>query len=195
MHRRSRRGSKKRFEGAGRCDFNKKLSGLRLRPCHIVARTCKGHEREWYSATGELAVGHYAMCHSQLQVYLWLKEFTWLTDCSGNIRNKDSRYPPKHVEARWAMEMMQFDYTIVHRPERMMYECNLLSRYNTWTSNARGKDKSTLQPHSGGQEGPHKHTRNNRVYGMSCQLYRSKPNQRSPKSICSGQDIMEWRQT
>jgi hypothetical protein len=131
---------RKELEGSRRCDFDKKLSGLRLRPCHIVARTCKGNETEWHSATGELATGHYAMCHPQLHIYLWLKEFTWLTDCSGNIRDNDCRYPPKHVEARWAMDMMRFDYTIVHRPERMMFECNLLSRYNTWTSKARAED-------------------------------------------------------
>jgi hypothetical protein len=38
------------------------------------------------------------------------------------------------------MDMMRFDYTIVHRPERMMFECNLLSRYNTWTSKAQAED-------------------------------------------------------
>jgi RNase H-like domain found in reverse transcriptase len=74
---------RKEIEGSGRCNFDKKLGGLRLRPCHIMARTCKGKEKDWHSATGELATGHYAMCHPQLQVYLWLKEFTWLTDCSG----------------------------------------------------------------------------------------------------------------
>jgi len=136
---------RKEMEGSRRCDFDKKLSGLRLRPCHIVARTCKGNETEWHSATGELATGHYAMCHPQLQIYLWLKEFTWLTDCSGNIRDNDCKYPPKHVEARWAMDMMRFDYTIVHRPERMMFECNLLSRYNTWTSKAREEDSGNPQ--------------------------------------------------
>ena len=65
------------LEGSRRCEFDKKLSGLRLRPCHIVARTCKGNETEWHSATGELATGHYAMCHPQLHtIYLSLKEFT-----------------------------------------------------------------------------------------------------------------------
>ena len=134
---------RKELEGSRKCDFDKTLGGLRLRPCHIIARTCKGNETEWHSATGELATGHYAMCNPQLQVYLWLKEFTWLTDCSGNIRDKEAKYPPKHVEARWAMDMMRFDYTIVHRPERMMFECNLLSRYNTWTSKARADDNGT----------------------------------------------------
>jgi RNase H-like domain found in reverse transcriptase len=42
------------LEGSRRCEFDKKLSGLRLRPCHIVARTCKGNKTEWHSATGEL---------------------------------------------------------------------------------------------------------------------------------------------
>jgi hypothetical protein len=64
---------RKELEGSRQCAFDKKLSGLRLRPCHIVARTCKGNKMEWHSATGELATGHYAMCHPQLHIYLWLK--------------------------------------------------------------------------------------------------------------------------
>ena len=92
---------RKELEGSRRCEFDKKLSGLRLRPCHIVARTCKGNKTELHLATGELATGHYAMCQPQLHIYLWLKGFTWLTDCSGNIRDIHCRYPPKHVKARW----------------------------------------------------------------------------------------------
>ena len=32
------------------------------------------------------------------------------------------------------MELLRFYFTIVHRPEKMLTECNMLSRYNTWTS-------------------------------------------------------------
>jgi hypothetical protein len=46
------------------------------------------------------------------------------------------------------MDMMRFDYTIVHRPERMMFECNLLSCYNTWTSKARKEDLETAEGHN-----------------------------------------------
>jgi hypothetical protein len=37
--------------------------------------------------------------------------------------------------------MLCFDFTIVHRPERMLFECNLLSRYNSWTSKLRQEDR------------------------------------------------------
>jgi hypothetical protein len=39
------------------------------------------------------------------------------------------------------LEMMRFDFTMVHRPECMVFECNLLLLYITWTSELRHKDQ------------------------------------------------------
>jgi hypothetical protein len=41
---------------------------------------------------------------------------------------------------------MQFDFTIVHRPAKMLTECDILSRYNTWTSQWREEhEKQTTE--------------------------------------------------
>jgi hypothetical protein len=68
----------KELEGSRQYEFDKKLSGLRLRLCHIVARMCKGNETEWHSATGELATGHYAIVtHNCIYIYGWRNSLGW----------------------------------------------------------------------------------------------------------------------
>jgi hypothetical protein len=77
----------------------------------------------------------------KLAPYLWHKPFVWITDCSGIIKFYEMDLMPNHQVQRWKLDMMRFDWTAVHRPERMLYECNLLSRYNTWASALRKRDK------------------------------------------------------
>lgn len=67
---------------------------------------------------------------NKLKKYLLGREFTWITDCSGIQRFFDTEMDPTHTMQRWKMEMLRFQFTVVHRPSKMMAECDLLSRYN-----------------------------------------------------------------
>ena len=62
------------------------------------------------------------------------QEFTWITDCSGLVKFFETDYKATHTIQRWKLELLRFDFTIVHRPGRMLTDCDMLSRYNTWTS-------------------------------------------------------------
>lgn len=55
-----------------------------------------------------------------------------------------------HTIQQWKLELLRFDFTIVHRPTWMLTECNMLSQYNTWTSQWRldKNDADNLTPSS-----------------------------------------------
>ena len=47
---------------------------------------------------------------------------------------------PTHQVQRWKIDMMRYDFTAIHRPEYMLCECNLLSRYNQHAEGLRKSD-------------------------------------------------------
>ena len=65
--------------------------------------------------------------------YLFGKEFTWICDCSSLSQFFESAELPTHQAQRWKLFMLRFDFTIVHRPDRMMRDVDMLSRYNNWS--------------------------------------------------------------
>jgi hypothetical protein len=67
---------------------------------------------------------------TKLRYYLQGADFFWLTDCSGIVNFMDIDLMPKHQAQRWKLDMLQFDFVVVHRPDKMMVECDLLLRYN-----------------------------------------------------------------
>ncbi len=71
------------------------------------------------------------------------QEFTWITDCSGLTKFFDTEYEATHTMQRWKLELLRFDFTIVHRPARMLTECDMLSRYNTCTNKWRDEEQKT----------------------------------------------------
>ena len=91
--------------------------------------------------------------------YLWYRPFTWITDCSGLKKffgldldpSVQIQYLPTHQMQRWKMDMLRFDFTCVHRPEKMLYECNMLSQYNTWTDDWRKQAPGDPTPDPGVQ--------------------------------------------
>lgn len=111
-----------------KCRFDKTLGQLRLRPVMFLSRKCKGPEIDYHSYWGETATGRWAM--NKLRKYLLGREFTWITDCSGVQKFFETEMDPTHTMQRWKMEMLRFQFTIIHRPARMLAECDLLSRYN-----------------------------------------------------------------
>ena len=115
----------------GECEFDKKIEGLRLRPIYFISQY-RTEPSSRHSFVGEAATGRWAML--KFKKFLLGREFTWITDCSGLRKFFETEYEATHTIQRWKLELLRFDFTIVHRPEKMLTECNMLSRYNTWTS-------------------------------------------------------------
>ena len=88
----------------GECEFDQSISGLRLRPVVFASRKCVGKEVHWHSSVGELATGRWAM--DKFRIYLWIREFTWITDCSGIIKFYDMDLMPTHQVQRWKLDML-----------------------------------------------------------------------------------------
>jgi len=113
------------------CEFDLTKSGLRLFPIAFISRRTTEPERSYHSYVGEACAGVWAI--EKFRPYLFGREFTWLTDCSGLRKFFVGDDIPTHMIQRWRMQLLRYDFTIVHRPGRMMFECDLLSRYNMTT--------------------------------------------------------------
>lgn len=126
------------------CNFDLTKSGLRLHPIAFISRRTSPPERSYHSYVGEACAGIWAI--EKFRPYLFGKEFTWLTDCSGLKKFFEGDDIPTHMIQRWRMQLLRYDFTIVHRPGRMMFECDLLSRYNQETQAWRETETSTPSP-------------------------------------------------
>ena len=113
------------------CQFDQTKSGLRLHPIAFISRRTSGPEQSYHSYIGEACAGIWAI--EKFRPYLFGREFTWLTDCSGLRKFFEGDEVPTHMVQRWRMQLLRYDFTIVHRPGRMMFECDMLSRYNMET--------------------------------------------------------------
>jgi hypothetical protein len=124
----------------GKCEFDKTVNGLRLRPIAFISMRRKLTSSR-HSFVGEAATGRWAML--KFKHHLIGREFTWITDCSGLLNFFETDYEATHTMQRWKLELLRFDFTIVHRPAKMLTECDMLSRYNTWTDEWRNKTAHT----------------------------------------------------
>ena len=120
-----------REAAGGKCEFDLTKSGLRLYPIAFISRRTTTIEESYHSYVGEACAGVWAI--EKFRPWLFGREFTWLTDCSGLKKFFLGDDIPTHMIQRWRMQLLRYDFTIGHRPGRMMFECDLLSRYNTWT--------------------------------------------------------------
>jgi hypothetical protein len=129
------------------CNFNLTKSGLRLHPIAFISRRTSPPEKSYHSYVGEACAGIWAI--EKFRPYLFGREFTWLTDCSGLKKFFEGDDIPTHMIQRWRMQLLRYDFTIVHRPGRMMFECDLLSRYNqetqVWRDAETGKTDSAIK--------------------------------------------------
>ena len=133
-----------REAAGGKCEFDLTKSGLRLFPLAFISRRTTEIEESYHSYVGEACAGVWAI--EKFRPWLFGREFTWLTDCSGLKKFFMGEDIPTHMIQRWRMQLLRYDFTIVHRPGRMMFECDLLSRYNTWTQNWRDNSEGPDKP-------------------------------------------------
>ena len=123
----------------GACEFEETMGGLRLRPIVFISQR-RPTPLSRHSFVGEASTGRWAML--KFKRFLVGKEFTWITDCSGLVKIFETDYEATHTIQRWKLELVRFDFTIVHRPGRMLTDCDMLSRYNTWTNEWRKEEAS-----------------------------------------------------
>mmetsp|Transcript_13167 Transcript_13167/g.31418 ORF Transcript_13167/g.31418 Transcript_13167/m.31418 type:complete len:1848 (-) Transcript_13167:281-5824(-) len=124
-----------------KCEFDKAISGLRLRPIAFISRICKGKEKDYHSYVGEAATGLWAM--RKFRQWLVGREFTWISDCSGLTKFFEGTSDITHTIQRWRLELLSLNFTIVHRPARMLVECDLMSRYQGIVESWREQQDST----------------------------------------------------
>ena len=128
-----------REQAGEQCVFDLTKSGLRLHPIAFISRRTSDPEKSYHSYVGEACAGIWAI--EKFRPFLFGREFTWLTDCSGLRKFFEGDDIPTHMIQRWRMQLLRYDFTIVHRPGRMMFECDLLSRYNQETQKWRESEQ------------------------------------------------------
>jgi hypothetical protein len=107
------------------CEFDRTLTGPRLRPVAFYSRRCTDKESHFHSFVGEAACGRWAIAKNRR--YLWGKLFYWVCDCSA-ISALVEYDGDNHMLRRWAQDLLGYDFITLHRPERMMRDVDALSR-------------------------------------------------------------------
>ena len=109
----------------GECLFDLTTKGARLQPIAFGSRACTLMESKLHSFTGEAACGRWAI--AQNRRYLWGAHFYWLCDCLAikEIIDYTGSIP---VICRWAQELLGYEFTVIHRPHKMMMDVDALLR-------------------------------------------------------------------
>ena len=109
--------------------FNLSPSGPRLLPLSFGSRACSLSEQHWHSFVGEAGTGRWAMCQNKKFLWGLVHPFYWMCDClamkeifeyNGNISQI----------ARWAQEMLGYNFVIVHHSCKMMIDVDALNRFH-----------------------------------------------------------------
>lgn len=114
-----------KLQSTGECDFDLTMKGPRLRPIAFGSRACLNTEQHFHSFVGEIACGRWAI--AQNKKFLWGSHFYWLCDCS-SVKEILNYNGSVHMLSRWAMELLGYNFSIVHRPARMMSDVDALNR-------------------------------------------------------------------
>jgi hypothetical protein len=116
----------------GSCFFDLQKKGLRLRPIEFLSRATSESEKSFHSYVGEASVARWSF--PKWKRYLLGRVFTWLSDCNGLKRFFEGEDHPTHTIQRWRAELLQYNFTLEHRPCEMLTDCDVLSRYNMATA-------------------------------------------------------------
>jgi hypothetical protein len=133
---------RKESEEGTPAEFDKTISGLRLRPIAFISKRNTIAECSHHSSVGELATGRWAFL--KWKKYLWFRLFLWYTDCNGIIKFWVMDLMPTHQCQRWKVDMLRYDFDAKHRSEYMLCECNLISRYNQHATKLRMEEAKAV---------------------------------------------------
>ena len=114
-----------KLKSDGICDFGLAINGAPLKPIAFGSRDCNENERNFHSFTGEGACNRWAI--TQNCKYLWGCHFYWLCDCSAinEILEYDRGIP---MICRWALELLGYQFSVIHRNARMVADADALTR-------------------------------------------------------------------
>lgn len=114
-------------EGDGdSCEFDLNMNGPRLRPTAFGSRKTTAPESTYHSMTGEACSGRYGIsCNRRA---LWGGHFYWITDCI-SLKALFDYDGPSSLLRRWSQELLSYNFTIIHRPSRMMKDVDAISRW------------------------------------------------------------------
>jgi hypothetical protein len=113
------------LNSTGEVLFDVTMDGPRLRPIAFGSRACTDTEKHFHSFVGEIASGRYGI--AQNKKYLWGAHFYWLCDCN-SIKEVLEYTGPIHMICRWSQELLGYQFTIIHRPAKMMADVDALNR-------------------------------------------------------------------
>ena len=110
---------------SGECLFGLSNHGAKLKPISFGSRSCTLVERHFHSFMGEAASGRWSI--EQNRKYLWGSYFWWICDYSSvkELLEYNGTIP---LVCLWAQELLGYQFTIIHRPNRMMADVDSLTR-------------------------------------------------------------------
>ena len=114
-----------REDAGGACEFDFALSKLRLFLIAMGSRRTKGSEVHFHSFPGEALAACWAIVKNRH--WLWGRFFSILTDCRALLWLMDYK-GHNHTVHRLQLEMLGYNFTIVHRPCTMLEDANYFSR-------------------------------------------------------------------
>ena len=106
--------------------FDVRKTGARLRPVAFGARRCDEREGHFHSIVGEAAAARYAI--SKERKWLWGVLFYLLCDCNA-LRSIVEYEGTNYMLARWAQELLGYNFLCLHRPDTMMQDVDGVSRH------------------------------------------------------------------
>ena len=109
----------------GECLFDLSLDGPRLLPVAFGSRSCTRTESHFHSFVGEICCGRWSI--AQNKKFLWGHHFYWLCDCNTvqEVLDYDGSI---HMIKRWSQELLGYQFSVVHRPAKMMTDVDALGR-------------------------------------------------------------------
>ena len=115
----------KTLASTGVCLFDLSKNDARFKPIAFGSRSCTVNEKCLHSFTGEAACGRWAIVQNKR--FLWGCHFWWICDCSAvkEILEYDGPIP---ISCRWAQELLGYQFTVVHRSNRMMVDVDSPTR-------------------------------------------------------------------
>ena len=109
----------------GKCLLDLSKHGTRLKPIAFGSRRCTLAEENLHSFIGEAASGRWSI--RQNRRYLWGCHFWWICDCSAikEVLEYSDTIP---MVCRWVQELLGYQFTVVHRSNRIMVDVDSLTR-------------------------------------------------------------------
>ena len=106
--------------------FDLEMDGPRLKPIKYGSRACSTSKKWFHSFIGEAAAGKWGI--GQNRKFLWGNFLHWVCDCAAVKEILDYEGSISMIK-RWAQELLDYHFTVIHRNARMMKDVDGLNRF------------------------------------------------------------------